>query len=834
MDDQGAKNVLSGSPLEREEKIFSFICEGTVGIKGADPIPVKMLRDTVADFTLSVKGETSGSGQAGEDVPGSLGSDRLFEEPGGQMECSGNMDDSTDNSDQSSRVGSRSTRQAAAGGISCVDARGRGRSCWTRLRAGKNVPAISRAPLVPVPAFGQAFERQLIDGVGPLPQTKRRNNYLLTIMCASTRFPEAVPLRQLTSKSIMGKLQRLFSWVGIPKEIQSDCGSVFQSRWFIPLIASWGITQIRSSPYTPESQGAIERFHSTLKTMLRVFCAEQGAEWDETVCPALFAIQDAVVESLGFSLFQLVYGHEVHSPLSMLKEQLRSGVAMKSVDEYVCKFRERLGSAKKFAAEHLRKAQRKMSDWYDRKAVPMEFQVGTWVMVLLPGKRKVTEPRFEGPYRVVKRIGQVSYEISKPDRPRKTQVCHIDRLKPYFQEEGKATVRNGTMRPEGEGGAVMCMRLNQELPEEEGKWAGADGTHLSNTESLRSIGEKLQHLKGKQRAELMTILRESEFIFTDVPRRHTSVMHEIEVTGGRPFKQSAYWVSPEKRELMRKEVEYFLANDLAEPSNIEWSSPCLLVRNSDGTYRFCTDYRKVNAIIVSDSHPMPRVNDCIDQVGNAGYVSKVDLLKGYYQISLTPEARKISAFVTPDGLYQYKVRPFGLKNSGSCFQRMMNEVLLGAEGCTMYIDDIVVYANSWETHLIRLKELFRRLEEANLTVNLAKCEFGKAHLEYLGFIIGQGKVTLVDQKVTAIKEYPVPRTRKELLRNLGMIGYHRGFCENLSTIAHSLTELFKNNRWKWGEACQESFEKTKSLFTEAPFLISPRLLGDIHTICRRQ
>ncbi|XP_069176768.1 uncharacterized protein [Procambarus clarkii] len=233
--------------------------------------------------------------------------------------------------------------------------------------------------------------------------------------------------------------------------------------------------------------------------MLRVFCAEQRAEWDETVYPALFAIQDAVVESLGFSQFQLVYGHEVRSPLSMLKEQLTSGVAMKSVDEYVCKFRERLGNAKKLATEHLRKAQRKMSDWYDRKAIPMEFQVGTRVMVLLPGKRKVTEPRFEGTYRVVKWIGQVSYEISKPDRPRKTQVCHIDRLKPYFQEEGKATIRNGTMRPEGEGGAVMCMRLNQELPEEEGKWPSANATHLSNTESLRSIGEKLQHLKGKQR-----------------------------------------------------------------------------------------------------------------------------------------------------------------------------------------------------------------------------------------------------------------------------------------------------------------------------------------------
>lgn len=114
--------------------------------------------------------------------------------------------------------------------------------------------------------------------------------------------------------------------------------------------------------------------------MLRVFCAKQGAEWDEAMYPALFAIRDAVVEFLGFSPFQLVYGHEMRSPLSMLKEQLTSGVAMKSVDEYVYKFRERLGSVKKLAAEHLRKAQRKISDWYWRsyqKAIRREFQVGT-------------------------------------------------------------------------------------------------------------------------------------------------------------------------------------------------------------------------------------------------------------------------------------------------------------------------------------------------------------------------------------------------------------------------------------------------------------------------
>ncbi|XP_069168027.1 uncharacterized protein [Procambarus clarkii] len=466
---------------------------------------------------------------------------------------------------------------------------------------------------------------------------------------------------------------------------------------------------------------------------------------------------------------RLVYGHEVRSPLSMLKEQWTLGVTVGTVNEYVQKFKEHLTLAKELAGKHLKEAQRKMSEWYDKKATPREFQVGSQMMVLLPGKSRVTESRFEGPYQVLRRLGPVTYEISKPDRPHKTQVCPVDRLKPFFPEEGRRKPdrprktqvchvdRLKPFFPE-EGAAeqdemmsrdpqqmILCMQVDQELPEEEGKWSRADGTHLTNSESLAKIEDKLQHLEGQQSADLTNLLRENASLFTDVPRRHEC--------------------------------------------------------NARGR-----DYRKVNSITVADSHPMPRVSGCIDQVGSARYVSKVDLLKGYYQISLSPEARKILAFVTPDGLYQYKVLPFGMKNSGSCFQRMMNEMLRGAEGCTVYIDDIVVCADDWKTHLERLKELFRRLEEANLTVNLAKSEFGKAHLEYLGFVIGQGEVTPVDHKVSAIREYPVPRMCKELLRYLGMIGYYRGFCKNFST--------------KWGEACQESFEKTKKLLMEAPVLIS--------------
>jgi hypothetical protein len=155
-------------------------------------------------------------------------------------------------------------------------------------------------------------------------------------------------------------------------------------------------------------------------------------------------------------------------------------------------------------------------------------------------------------------------------------------------------------------------------------------------------------------------------------------------------------------------------NGIIEPSNSNLASPCVLVPKLDGTYRFCTDFRKVNAVTNTDSCHIPRMDDCIDKIGKAKYITKCDLLKGYSCVPLSKRAKEISAFVTPDGLYQCNVMPFGMKNSQATFQRMMKQDLAGVE---TYVDDIVVYSDTWE-HLSRLHHMFERLKAAILTVNL--------------------------------------------------------------------------------------------------------------------
>ncbi|KAL5010694.1 hypothetical protein ScPMuIL_012999, partial [Solemya velum] len=171
-------------------------------------------------------------------------------------------------------------------------------------------------------AFEEPFSRVIIDCVGPLPKTKSGNEYLLTIMCASTRFPEAIPLRNIKAPNIVKALVKFFTLVGLPKAVQSDQGSNFMSGIFQQVMYQLQIKQYKSSAYHPESQGALERFHQTLKNMMRSYCFENKRDWDEGIHMLLFGVRESVQESLGFSPFELVFGHTVRGPLKILKDKL--------------------------------------------------------------------------------------------------------------------------------------------------------------------------------------------------------------------------------------------------------------------------------------------------------------------------------------------------------------------------------------------------------------------------------------------------------------------------------------------------------------------------------
>ena len=279
------------------------------------------------------------------------------------------------------------------------------KTCHICQMVGKPNQKIPVAPLKPIPAFEEPFSKVIIDCVGPLPKTKSRNQYLLTIMCASTRFPEAIPLTNITAPKISKALVNFFTLVGLPKEIQSDQGSNFMSGLFQQVVFQLGAKQIKSSAYHPESQGALERFHSTLKNMIRTYCLDNEKDWDEGISLLLFAVRESVQESLGFSPFELVFGHSVRGPLKLLKENwLSENTESLNLLDYVSKFRDKLKKACELAQQNLKNSQSKMKMPYDRKLQNRVFNPGGKASVSSPGQMNKLQARDLGSYPVARRV----------------------------------------------------------------------------------------------------------------------------------------------------------------------------------------------------------------------------------------------------------------------------------------------------------------------------------------------------------------------------------------------------------------------------------------------
>ena len=511
------------------------------------------------------------------------------------------------------------------------------RSCHTCQMVGKPNQTLPKAPLQHIPAFEEPFSRVIIDCVGPLPKTKSGNQYLLTVMCASTRFPEAIPLRNISAKTIVKALIKFFTLVGPPKTIQSDQGSNFMSGLFQQVMDELGIKQYRSSAYHPESQGALERFHQTLKNMIRSYCFDTNRDWDEGVHLLLFAVRESVQESLGYSPFELVFGHSVRGPLKLFKEKLLShdDVSLNLL-QYVSDFRTKLLNACEMAKANLKSAQNSMENRYDQNSVSRTFKPGDKVLALLPVPGRPLQARYFGPYIVDKKMSDLNYVLQTPDRRKQKQLCHINMLKPYYSR------KCDNVKPVQ---TIVTDPAENDCNFDENFDVHSGTAKLNNSEILRNIDSKLAHLTQSQQQDLKELFSEYKHLFSDVPSITDTIIHDVDVGDAQPIKQHPYRLNPQKEEYLKNEVQYLLDNDFIEPSQSNWSSPCLLVPKPDQSYRMCTDFRKLNSVTKTDTFPIPRTDDCIDKVGKAKYVTKIDLLKGFYQVPLTERAKELSAFV---------------------------------------------------------------------------------------------------------------------------------------------------------------------------------------------
>ncbi len=265
--------------------------------------------------------------------------------------------------------------------------------------------------------------------------------------------------------------------------------------------------------------------------------------------------------------------------------------------------------------------------------------------------------------------------------------------------------------------------------------------------------------------------------------------------------------------------------EVIEESHSDWASPIVLVPKTDGSVRFCVDYRKVNAVSKFDAYPMPRVDELLNRLGTARFYSTLDLTKGYWQIPLSPLSKEKSAFTTPFGLHQFITLPFGLFGAPATFQRLMDKILRPHTAyAAAYLDDIIIYSQDWQRHMVHLREVLRALRGAGLTANPRKCAIGRVEVRYLGFHLGHGQVRPQIDKTAAIAACPRPKTKKEVRQFLGLAGYYRRFIPDYSELTSPLTDLTKKevpDTVPWTERCQQAFTQVKAALCGGPLLHSP-------------
>lgn len=350
-----------------------------------------------------------------------------------------------------------------------------------------------------------------------------------------------------------------------------------------------------------------------------------------------------------------------------------------------------------------------------------------------------------------------------------------------------------------------------------------DDNEPSSSSSTTTSPSFMQHLEDIKAEFSDTLVNQLE-----VGGAAVAPMVDIELLpSSNPINSPGYHANPSKNAILREIVDDMIQKGLAVPITGPWSSPVLLARKKDGSWRFCIDYRRLNEITVPDAYTIPRTDHVTDRLAGAVLFTTLDLVSGYWQLALTPEASRIAAFKVDGRTYAPTVLPFGLRNAPSVFQRTMHSILGHmADFVALYIDDVIIFSKTPEEHVLHVRMVLTALRDANLRVKLSKCTWAQATVEFLGHMVTADGISPRPGLVSAIRNSATPTSVAELQSFLGLSGYYRRFIRDYGTIAAPLTKLLRKDQpWQWTAIEERAFRLLVDGITEDARLVYPRFDG---------
>lgn len=302
------------------------------------------------------------------------------------------------------------------------------------------------------------------------------------------------------------------------------------------------------------------------------------------------------------------------------------------------------------------------------------------------------------------------------------------------------------------------------------------------------------------------------------------IEHHI-VTTGPPVYAKFRRLSPGKLTEAKRVFQELEQQGICQKASSPWSSPLHMVEKKDGSLRPCGDYRRLNNVTEGDHYPLPNITDITSYLEGANIFSKLDLLKGYYQIPMAKEDIPKTAVTTPFGTFTFNYSCFGLKNAGATFQRTMDLILGDLPFCVVYIDDILVFSKNAEEHLHHLRSILLRLRNHGLILHPQKCSLAKPEMEFLGHMLSSQGVKPTQSKVEAINNFPVPKSIRSLQEFIGMVTYYHRFLPGIAHILSPLNNTLKGNEKKkklmWNPQLEKSFNDVKAAISRAVLLSFP-------------